>query len=462
MRFALWAFLFLCQIVFSNSVSAGGVNQPVEVGRCGFYHAITVPYMRDLAIFDNFTFQILQRTATTYPIASVPMALNKDPMNQVFGYIQGALPGHSIFIDWYGNLVEIIPNMAWRKVGQCSINPVFAKAHFTQPAPPPFPQYQGLRFDCKEDGNNCDFNVPEALIDVDMVYVPTLIANEKIASECKTFVENNDEQGFYNCMVPKMMGKKEQEYYKCMQDNDENNAALCVIKSGVGNNEKKYIDVAQTCYQNHGTRYNEWPRCVANSPLVRDPELRTALNCITSSSKNSGQIDYLGAGVCFAGEKFDMNNESIIIAKCAAYTKGQPEAFAACAGGELMIAEVDKCLDKGIGGDGCFGKGNTVMQYRDKVEVELKKKFGNSSPIVTYWNAVTYSPGQSRQAVKELNKALVILRNPGTAATDTMNEVGKGVKGLTKGIESAGQSVGGALSSGGNVVAKKAKCIFGC
>lgn len=461
MRFVYLAFFILFQIFFVNGANAGGISPPVhEVGRCGIYHAFTLPIKRDLAIFDNFTFQVLDVTPTNQLFASTPKILNKDPMNQVFGFIPGAYPGHSVFIDWYGNLVVIVPNMPWQIIGKCTINPAFASAQLVPPPAPPTPATHELTFDCKETGNNCDFDVPEALIDFDNAYVPTLIANEKIAADCKTYAENNDEEGFYNCMVPKMMGKKEQEYYKCMQDNDGNDAALCVLKSGVGQNEKKYIDVAEGCYKKHNTRYNEWPSCVAKSPLVKDPELRTALNCITSSSKNSGQIDYMGAGVCFVGSKFDMNNESIIIVKCAAYTRGQPHAFATCAGGELMIAEVDKCLEKGIGGDGCFGKGNTVMQYRDKVEAELKKKFGNNSPIVAYWNTVTYSPGQSRQAVRELNKALKVLRNPGSAATSAMNEVGKGVNGLTKGIESAGQSVGGAISSGGNAVGKTIKKLF--
>jgi len=58
-------------------------------------------------------------------------------------------------------------------------------------------------------------------------------------------------------------------------------------------------------------------------------------------------------------------------------------AYAACVGGQLTLNELDKCLERGIGGDGCFGKGNTAVQF-----------------VQNAWKDVTQGPGKGNEVVK--------------------------------------------------------------
>lgn len=58
----------------------------------------------------------------------------------------------------------------------------------------------------------------------------------------------------------------------------------------------------------------------------------------------------------YAGEA-----ENRIVGACAAQSGGQPAIFAACAAKDLSLAEIKKCFD----GTGCFGPGNTLVQFND-------------------------------------------------------------------------------------------------
>ena len=53
-------------------------------------------------------------------------------------------------------------------------------------------------------------------------------------------------------------------------------------------------------------------------------------------------------------------NETEIIGICAAESGGQPAVFMACALQQLTFDEIVKCVD----GTGCFGPGNTVVQFQ--------------------------------------------------------------------------------------------------
>ena len=53
--------------------------------------------------------------------------------------------------------------------------------------------------------------------------------------------------------------------------------------------------------------------------------------------------------------------ENRIVGLCAAQSGGQPAIFAACAAKDLSLAEIKKCFD----GTGCFGPGNTLVQFND-------------------------------------------------------------------------------------------------
>jgi hypothetical protein len=64
---------------------------------------------------------------------------------------------------------------------------------------------------------------------------------------------------------------------------------------------------------------------------------------------------------------FAEENETEIIGICAAESGGQPALFMACALKELTFAELVKCVD----GTGCFGPGNTVVEFQAWLNKEL-------------------------------------------------------------------------------------------
>jgi len=53
--------------------------------------------------------------------------------------------------------------------------------------------------------------------------------------------------------------------------------------------------------------------------------------------------------------------ENQIIGECAASSGGMPAVFAECAIKQLTLTEIKKCFD----GTGCFGPGNTMVQFND-------------------------------------------------------------------------------------------------
>jgi hypothetical protein len=61
-------------------------------------------------------------------------------------------------------------------------------------------------------------------------------------------------------------------------------------------------------------------------------------------------------GVCAVGPS--LAPEQQVFVSYAIETGAQPVAYAVCVGGQLTLNELDKCLGRGIGGDGCFGKNN--------------------------------------------------------------------------------------------------------
>lgn len=69
-----------------------------------------------------------------------------------------------------------------------------------------------------------------------------------------------------------------------------------------------------------------------------------------------------------------MNREAQISAQCVA-SNGVTQAGAACIAANLTAEELDKCLSKGIGGDGCFGDNNTLRRMvADNLEAARREK----------------------------------------------------------------------------------------
>ncbi|WP_143035353.1 hypothetical protein [Bradyrhizobium sp. Rc2d] len=118
--------------------------------------------------------------------------------------------------------------------------------------------------------------------------------------------------------------------------------------------------------------------CMA-APFLGEEEGRL-LTCATQSGS------YAGFALCAAGPK--MNPEWMIAAQCAVSSGGEPTTTASCTAGWLTVNEIEKCFSQGVGGDGCFGKNNTIVKF-----------------INNYISDITKGPGPNNEVVKALASA---------------------------------------------------------
>jgi hypothetical protein len=91
---------------------------------------------------------------------------------------------------------------------------------------------------------------------------------------------------------------------------------------------------------------------------------------------------------------FGVNHESQVAAECVA-RYGPTKAAAGCIATQLTMDEIEKCFNDGIGGRGCFGDNNTVVQV-------LRSNFDaaqNEADPISAW--VRLSTGISVGAIEE-------------------------------------------------------------
>ena len=86
-------------------------------------------------------------------------------------------------------------------------------------------------------------------------------------------------------------------------------------------------------------------------------------------------------GVCVAGPR--LTPEQRVFVRCAVSTSGEPWSMALCVGGQDTVNELTKCINVGFGSNGCFGPGNTVVQF-----------------VQNAWKDVTVGPGPGNEMVK--------------------------------------------------------------
>jgi hypothetical protein len=89
---------------------------------------------------------------------------------------------------------------------------------------------------------------------------------------------------------------------------------------------------------------------------------------------------YVQMGVCAAGS--NLTSEQQVYVQCAASTGGQPYAFAGCVGTQLTLNELQKCLDSGIGGRGCFGDNNAVVKLVKNAWKDVTEGTGPSNELL--------------------------------------------------------------------------------
>lgn len=330
----------------------------------------------------------------------------RDPSGQTFLRMP-SYDGNIYWVDWQMQLVQL-NSFGLIIVGRCNINNSFVRINI--PPPPQTPPMGAVYIEGRDHTHKMPFAFTKEQLsfltenEINLLPSPIKITLN-IPDVCQNAI--NDEIKFLDCAIPKMMGKKEQLYYECMRQNVDSDAvALCVVNQGMGNNEKRYFAQAQECYQSHGEDWNQYPICMAQKNMQFDSNTVRAVNCVRQNAQG-GNINYIGAGVCFAGPQIlsNMNHESMVALECAMSSGGEPITFASCAGGRLTADEFNKCFSRGIGGDGCFGKGNTLVKTFNDIGVKINERFGENSVVAEAWRGFSNPGYVANNAVKAVNKA---------------------------------------------------------
>lgn len=114
-------------------------------------------------------------------------------------------------------------------------------------------------------------------------------------------------------------------------------------------------------------------------------------------------------GVCAAGNSLTPEQQAFL--ECAIQTGGQPYAYAGCVGTRLTLNEIDKCFSQGIGGDGCFGDNNTIVNFHKNAWKDVTEGPGPSNDLVgedgalvrtmrNAWSDITEGPGPNNEICK--------------------------------------------------------------
>lgn len=141
--------------------------------------------------------------------------------------------------------------------------------------------------------------------------------------------------------------------------------ASCLPGTQMSSEQRRVYD----CVARNANDYQAIGICIGMHQFSQDQ--RRIANCVM---QNNGS--YVEMGVCAVGNK--LTPEQRVFASCAISSGGQPYVFAACVGTQATVNELEKCLTKGIGDDGCFGKHNEAVKF-----------------VKNAWKDVTEGPGPS-------------------------------------------------------------------
>lgn len=123
-----------------------------------------------------------------------------------------------------------------------------------------------------------------------------------------------------------------------------------------------------------------------------DPETVRGLQCAQQNLQGP-KPSYWGFAACYAGpkllDKLRPNTEAVIALECAMTSGGEPVVFASCTGGQLAVRELDKCLQHGIGGKGCFGDNNFFVQAHRALDQTVADAVGKNSVAYQAWQAAS-------------------------------------------------------------------------
>lgn len=371
--------------------------------------------------------------------------------------IRSAAAGVAFWLARDGNLVATTL-AGWQVVGSCTYQLAWA-AQFPPPVYVPIPQT--VPFDLGQDvlttmptvaaANGA--RIPMGIFQPGVFPgVPALMSLAE-AEECVGRAAGDRDELFL-CGAEQAMGRRERAAVECVRSagDDTTAAGLCLLGNQLPEGQRKPVQDVAECYQANGTNWSDYPLCMATKQA--DPQAARLINCARQQMQQGQQPDYWTLGYCAFGQAFfNPNAESAIAIQCAVATRGQPAPFVACAGGQLLYRELDKCLNDGIGGDdGCFGKNNSLTKAYDRIEEELRKALGAKSVAFQAWQVARLSmdPHQMAEAVRqvrdELNRAIAqgnaALKQAGKDAKEWIDAATPDITVSTSGIRIEGVKVG--------------------
>jgi hypothetical protein len=331
------------------------------------------------------------------------------------------------FVDWSGQLVEINPSGMF-PIGFCQFAPgVMPPNPFANIYQPPPMANWGVR----TDGGA--HQIPEAFADETQRYVRPLYATEQTAQQCLS-ASGGDEIAFGDCMLNRMLGENEREIYECAKESgDEAKFALCTMGAVGGTNERRAAAQLATCYDQAGTDWERYPLCMAQQNM--DPNAARLLGCLRDQSE-AGEVTFFGTAVCYGSQAIHLNPEQTIAVECAMTTGGQPMAFAGCTGGRLTQRELTKCIEKGVGGDGCFGPNNEIVKALRAVGIDMEQILGPGNPVVRTWNNAISDIQNGPGPNNEVTKAIATVSNDLANGPGRNNDIVQAIDNVVPGFAS--------------------------
>lgn len=360
-----------------------------------------------------------------------PIAAAPDPSGIHLLAVRSAIAGQAFWVTRNGRFITISASGQTTQIGNCQVDPSYA-SQFPLPIPLPPAKYISFAsgFDGKAlTGPGRQLFMPEVLLSEGFYNIPPVIVSPNTAKECSEAFAG-DEDAFFKCIASKSLGDKEKEAFECStKGGSQEEIALCLFASQFNGQDKDNLKQVQACYAQHGSNWNAYPACIATSNV--DPKVMNAIQCARQSFRPGQDPNYWSFGACVLGPSvfagFNPNAESQIMIDCAMMSRGNPQAFLACSGGRLLSSELEKCVTKGFGNDGCFGDGNSLSKLYDEVGNNLKTAFGDNSVAFHAWQVArtTSDPKQMIESVNNISREVdKAERNLTSAAKKALGDAG--------------------------------------
>lgn len=207
-----------------------------------------------------------------------------------------------------------------------------------------------------------------------------------IADCTAKLADDHSPAAFGRCALKGQFNAQQAALVDCAIDNEGRWSALadCAVGSVATPQEREIY----RCIADNLNDYKAGGLCLIESRIPKDQ--RRIVGCVLQN-----QQSYVAMGICAAG--VSMTPEQQVFVQCASTTGGEPMSFAGCVGTALTVNELQKCLDEGIGGSGCFGDNNTAVRL-----------------VQNAWKDVTDGPGPSNDLLGRDGFVIKSLENIGS------------------------------------------------